>query len=69
MKILIVGLHLDGMLDTSKSDFVDADLVEDMGVVEGFTFATIIVILQWEHLVDPNKCLNMLLILLGYQPI
>lgn len=66
---MIVGLHLDGMLDTSKSDFVDADLVEDMGVVEGFTFATIIVILQWEHLVDPNKCLIMLLILLGYQPI
>jgi hypothetical protein len=57
------------MLDTSKSDFVDADLVEDMGVVEGFTFATIIIIQQWEHLVDPNKCLNMLLILLGYQPI
>lgn len=66
---MIVGLHLDGMLDTSKSDFVDADLVEDMGVVEGFTFATIIIIQQWEHLVDPNKCLNMLLILLGYQPI
>jgi hypothetical protein len=66
-KIQIVGLHLDGMFITSKSDFADVHPEEDTDVIDHIIIATIIVIHLWELLVEAEKCLIMLQTLPGYQ--